>query len=79
MWLRSCDVMNGDEEVDGAKLYHLVLVEQYLSKCKRRQNSTSEIRSLISAKLNFLPLGLTIIGLIRELRMVLLTLVLLGV
>ena len=32
MWLRSCDVMNGDEEVDGAKLYQLVLVEQFLSK-----------------------------------------------
>ncbi|KAK4328171.1 hypothetical protein Pmani_001409 [Petrolisthes manimaculis] len=30
MWLRSCDVMTGDDEVDGAKLYQLMLVEQFL-------------------------------------------------
>ena len=32
MWLRSCVVMTSEEEVDGAKLYHFMLVEQFLSK-----------------------------------------------
>lgn len=30
MWLRSCDVMTSGDEVDGAKLYQLMLVEQFL-------------------------------------------------